>query len=251
MADYQRARDRERRNGDTGRRYPAWMVRRRGEALMAIGWTADHIAVAGGWNTGQTVNSAMGGTTYVNRATYTRMDTAYQRLSTRPGPSESTRQRARAWGFAPPAAWDDIDNEDETPVGVLPPLGCGTLSGYEAHRRRGEATCGACRRANTTYHRDRTQRTPAVIVREVTADDYDEAAVQRRLDGDHRITLTRTERHELVRRMHGWGMSTTAMSRRTGYPVARMSKALNELGLQPHELETRAPVPQTWTRKTA
>lgn len=32
---------------------------------------------------------------------------------------------------------------------------CGTIAGYAAHRRRGEATCPLCRVAQTTYHRVR------------------------------------------------------------------------------------------------
>jgi hypothetical protein len=41
---------------------------------------------------------------------------AYERMSSTPGPSAKTRSRARASGYAPPLAWDDIDNPDARPV---------------------------------------------------------------------------------------------------------------------------------------
>ena len=31
---------------------------------------------------------------------------------------------------------------------------CGTPGGFQAHRKRGERACDACKEANTLYHRD-------------------------------------------------------------------------------------------------
>jgi hypothetical protein len=36
------------------------------------------------------------------------------------------------------------------------PARCGTLAGYDRHRRAGEATCAACKDAKAIYNYDRT-----------------------------------------------------------------------------------------------
>lgn len=71
----------------------------------------------------------------------------------------------------------------------------------------------------------------------------DESAIQRRLDGDTSVHLTRAERRELTARMHRWRMSTRSMSNRTGYSVEAHGHDLRQLGLAPHPLETRHPIP--------
>jgi hypothetical protein len=46
--------------------------------------------------------------------------------------------------------------------------------------------------------------------------DIDEAAIARRLAGDHQVKLTRTERLELVRRLHSQGLSDGQIGQRAG-----------------------------------
>lgn len=81
----------------------------------------------------------------------------YERLSmTVPSgwTADRNRRLAKAKGWAPPLAWDDIDNPAETPQGLgIKPARCGTNSGYAGHLRRDEEPCQPCRAA----HRDRAQ----------------------------------------------------------------------------------------------
>lgn len=88
---------------------------RRIQALMAMGWPRYFI-----------IREALGdrGGSYLRSSydsisvdTHRRIVELYDRLSAKQGPSNITRLRARAKGFAPPLAWDDIDT-DEMPQGV-------------------------------------------------------------------------------------------------------------------------------------
>lgn len=96
-------------------------ARRRIQALMAIGWR--HVDITAEMGTACGTRSHMvlhqvGG--WVTKATHDAVRAAYDALSMRPGPSQRTRDRARALGYAPPLAWDDDDLDDpyaETPTG--------------------------------------------------------------------------------------------------------------------------------------
>lgn len=58
---------------------------------------------------------------WVRSNTRRRVAAVYERLSTTPGPSDIARQQGITHGWAPPAAWDDIDNPAEQPQGVRHP----------------------------------------------------------------------------------------------------------------------------------
>ena len=90
---------------------------RRIEALWAIGWTSADIAMAAGWASPQAVTELMKRECYVFTTSAQTIGTVYDRLSGKPGPSATNRRRARAKGWAPPLAWDDIDN-DRAPKGI-------------------------------------------------------------------------------------------------------------------------------------
>lgn len=81
---------------------------RRIHALMAIGWTAAGIAAHGPWATGDALlELAKRPRVHIdNRDAVARI---YDQLCMTPGPSDHTRRRALAKGWAPPLAWDDID----------------------------------------------------------------------------------------------------------------------------------------------
>lgn len=87
---------------------------RRIRALMAIGWTAAGIAAHGPWATGDALlELAKRQRIHIdNRNEVARI---YDDLCMTPGPSANTRRRALAKGWAPPLAWDDIDDPAETP----------------------------------------------------------------------------------------------------------------------------------------
>ena len=99
---------------------PAVGSRRRIEALCAIGWTRRAIVEETGIPYG-TLCTVVYRAQQVTAATRDRIAAAYEALSGRPLVGESAgRARANAArnGWAPPLAWDDIDNPDEQPQGI-------------------------------------------------------------------------------------------------------------------------------------
>lgn len=91
-------------------------TKRRIQALAWMGWPYRTIAHECGWRSAEAVGQTLR-RTYVERATAQAVSAAYERLSMRHGPSRLAHVRAAAKGWAPPLAWDDIDNDPE-PVGA-------------------------------------------------------------------------------------------------------------------------------------
>ncbi len=93
-------------------------TRRRVQALQCLGWSQRMIAAEVGISSQQALRVLLE-SDRVRVVTHERISAAYERLCmTRPEPSSaSTRARlsAQSRGYAPPLAWDDIDNPDETP----------------------------------------------------------------------------------------------------------------------------------------
>lgn len=88
---------------------------RRVRALYAIGWTRealmDELATPGV----SIAHAARGARNRVQADRWRAIDGLYQRLHLTPGPSVIARQRAIANGYAPPLAFNDIDNPTESP----------------------------------------------------------------------------------------------------------------------------------------
>lgn len=126
-------------------------TRRRIQALNAIGWPNHTIAKAGGWTGHSTIRNMLGAE-HVRRANAEKIAEIYERLCMSIGPSAVARRRAAAAGWAPPLAWENIDDPDECPrVHMLPaPRAarakskpkrrpkppCGTERGYQWHRNQ-------------------------------------------------------------------------------------------------------------------
>lgn len=93
---------------------PAIGARRRIQALLAMGWThqliTDHMT--GCKQISHVALNQRGN--WIARATHDAVVAAYEALSMKLGPSERTRERAKARGYAPPLAWDegDLDNPE-------------------------------------------------------------------------------------------------------------------------------------------
>ena len=87
---------------------------RRVHALMRMGWPTATIAGLCGWRTGEAV-TALGYRTKVTAVTAAHVAVAYDALSMRLGPSDQVRQHAARQGWAPPLAWDNIDDPTERP----------------------------------------------------------------------------------------------------------------------------------------
>lgn len=98
-------------------RVPALGAQRRIRALMALGYRHSDLTDAlGGSEVSYRI--AAGRSPLITAHTWRAIDDAFQRLSATPGPSERSRKAALAQGYAPPLAWDDIDNPHERPRGI-------------------------------------------------------------------------------------------------------------------------------------
>lgn len=98
---------------------PAAGALRRVESLLALGWTHDLLREhTDGYNTARLLRASKGRPLHISAENWRRVDAVFRLLSTEPGPSERNRARARQLGYAPPAAWDDIDDPTEAPKGV-------------------------------------------------------------------------------------------------------------------------------------
>ena len=86
---------------------------RRIQALMAIGWTRQHIADAAGINERTIYRTERQVVMYASTAVA--LSKAFEALSGKRGPSTITRRIAQSKGYAPPLAWLNIDDPDERP----------------------------------------------------------------------------------------------------------------------------------------
>jgi hypothetical protein len=95
---------------------PAIGARRRIQALLALGWTHAHITerMDGVGQTSQVALHQRGN--WISRATHDAIVAAYEELGMTPGPSDLSRRRARARGYAPPLAWDEDGIDDPKAV---------------------------------------------------------------------------------------------------------------------------------------
>lgn len=114
------ARKRERKQGEVGlrKRVPAIGTVRRLQGLAADGWFDAEIAAAVGVTPGH-ISRLRRATTTVRRSTATRVRSACKQLARMPSPPGWRRDSRRAFaahrGWAPLAAWDDIDDPAATP----------------------------------------------------------------------------------------------------------------------------------------
>lgn len=95
-------------------------TRRRLQALVALGWTQTKLAASIGWTTAN-LNNLILSDDDVTRATADLVADLYERLSMRPGPSTRASAVARRRGWAPPLAWDNIDDPAEQPAELRNP----------------------------------------------------------------------------------------------------------------------------------
>ena len=97
-------------------------ARRRVEALHAAGWPFAWIAAEAGVTDRYVMRIAAGAAETMRTPEFERIASAYERLAfTAPRDCRQTRDartRAAARGFAPPAAWDNIDDPREQPKGM-------------------------------------------------------------------------------------------------------------------------------------
>lgn len=101
----------------TGRgRVPAIGTARRVQALMVLGWSQEALAGELGFRDQRAVSWLIHRRTWVTAETAAKVAAAFDRLQWTVGPSGRAASRAKTRGWFPPAAWDDIDDPDETPT---------------------------------------------------------------------------------------------------------------------------------------
>lgn len=102
---------------NTDPRVPALGTQRRIRALQRMGWPMKVLITEFGM---QHIGSLTSIFTYdvVKADTEARVREVFERLEATPGPSSIAAKRAAGRGYAPPAAWDDIDDPNESPKGV-------------------------------------------------------------------------------------------------------------------------------------
>lgn len=147
---YQKIRNHEANHGKP-RTVPALGTKRRLQALAALGWDFYSIATEAGQHREWVWQIYRRDT--VHTRTAQKIQAVFEHLCmTRPEGwvADRARRQAAARGWAPPLAWDDIDNPAERPKGtgapIREPIRCGTRRGYERHLYRKEATCEECRK---------------------------------------------------------------------------------------------------------
>lgn len=100
---------------DHALRVPPYRAERRLQALNAIGYTTRAMAEGIGI-TQQMVERIMAGhRNWIDRRTFTRIDTFYRAACMTPGGNAQSIANGVKRGYAPPLAWDDIDDENELP----------------------------------------------------------------------------------------------------------------------------------------
>lgn len=104
-----------------GRTVPSLGARRRLQSLQYVGWSRARVAEAAGWKTTGALNYLMRSDT-ITRSTHEKLALVFEALAMKQPPDEMAAIRARTWarrrGYAPPLAWDDIDDPNEQPTGV-------------------------------------------------------------------------------------------------------------------------------------
>lgn len=116
-ATYQRRRNYDQQLGRP-RIIPSIGVQRRVHALQRMGWSLRVIALECGWAVPQDLYYALHSPT-CSRRTWLRVARTYERLCMTSPPRTSgsvrARNRAERLGYAPPLAWDNIDDPAEQP----------------------------------------------------------------------------------------------------------------------------------------
>ena len=104
--------------------FPALGILRRIQALQALGWTGPQIADEADLSINTLRSIGYHGSGFVHWPTASKVIAVYDRLCmTRPEGHYANRGRnaARRRNYAPPLAYDDIDDPDETPTGIYQP----------------------------------------------------------------------------------------------------------------------------------
>jgi len=171
---------------------PAIGVRRRMQALAALGWSVDELAAMAGISPRTADHWTMGAGARVFKRTFDRVDALYERLwNTPPTPTEPIGRRRRTMALARaaehnwvlPLAWDDIDTDETPPIPDEAPI-----------------------------------------------DEVDHARVALAIDGI-RLELTRAERLLVVEQLNAWAYPDGAIAEQLGCAIRTIERDREVLGL--------------------
>ena len=132
--------------GRTDPKVPAVGSMRRLRALARLGWPLTASAAGAGISHPYARDIAAGRVRRVSRPVADAIAAMFDARSMRPGPMPRVATRAKANGWAPPMAWDDIDDPAQRPRGIAASCasrGCADIA----------AAVGLCKRC---YRRQRT-----------------------------------------------------------------------------------------------
>lgn len=147
---------------DAGGFIPSHGTWRRLQALTVMGWSMADLATRCDVkeSTLHALRDPKHRTTRPRFATV--VERLYDELSGKRGPCQYAATRALRKGWAPPAAWDDIDNPTETPQGVgrsTLRLACEEVAEEVEHLLRFDPLATADRLAERMHYADRTSVT--------------------------------------------------------------------------------------------
>lgn len=134
------------------RALPILGFRRRLEALQAIGWSIHAVAAEIGTTPGSIHRAAFYGI-WITSKRFREMSDVYERLAMHP-PTDRLANRRRSIaarkGYAPPLAWDDIDDPDERPNLGDRQQAATLLENYNWLTTHGESHEQACKQLGVT-----------------------------------------------------------------------------------------------------
>jgi hypothetical protein len=96
---------------------PALGTQRRLRALAVMGWSFAEVGRRLGGTSGSCVSNLAKEPKWVYPETAEKIAALFEELCMIPGESKVARSRALAKGWAPPLAWDDIDDPADSPEG--------------------------------------------------------------------------------------------------------------------------------------
>ena len=198
----------------SGKYLDATGTRRRIQALRAIGWSAKAIAEAAASAEARIQLISTGEQPTVRQSLAEKITKVFVELHQTPAPTgrsaTRTKNHAVANGWAPPAAWDDIDDPTALPDWTGH---CGTDRGYWMHQRQQLPMCARCEQAHEDWLAEHAH---------LTAQELNRARFQARNTAVTREADLAADARELMR----YGADTEQAAARLGVTRNHLQQAL-------------------------
>lgn len=142
---------------------PAIGSTRRIRALYSLAHSRADIATLSGLSVASISLLADGRWKVIDNQAATALAATYGQLAHKRGANWKNERRATAEGWAPPGAWDDIDDPEALPEWTGH---CGTDRGYWTHRSQQMPMCPRCETAHSEWLAERAHLTPQQLNQE-------------------------------------------------------------------------------------